>query len=192
MKTNPVVRSNRRLKHLVFSHYSDGEPECACCGETHLEFLALDHRGGWGKRHRERLRKEQGRVTGLAIYRWVRDNGFPKGFQVLCHNCNQSIGAYGYCPHVDGARVVEPTVKERMSQMILDAAVSLVAAGEYPSTLKINSAIGRNAQGMVIAHRNDLMTKGLWPTKAVAPTGKKNVKPTAKEVAAAKKRRRAR
>jgi hypothetical protein len=26
-------------------------------------------------------------------------NNFPDGFQVLCHNCNMSIGLYGYCPH---------------------------------------------------------------------------------------------
>ena len=26
-------------------------------------------------------------------------NNFPKGFQILCHNCNIAKGHYGKCPH---------------------------------------------------------------------------------------------
>jgi hypothetical protein len=30
---------------------------------------------------------------------WLKRNGYPKGFRVLCHNCNSARGLYGYCPH---------------------------------------------------------------------------------------------
>jgi hypothetical protein len=33
------------------------------------------------------------------MYVWLRDNGWPEGYRVLCHNCNSARGLYGYCPH---------------------------------------------------------------------------------------------
>lgn len=66
---------------------------CACCGEGRIEFLALDHIGGGGNVHR----KEVG--SGYHMYRWIINNNYPPGFQVLCHNCNMANGFYGYCPH---------------------------------------------------------------------------------------------
>ena len=66
---------------------------CVCCGQDRVQFLALDHVDGDGARHR----KEIG--TGGAFYRWLKQNGFPPGLQVLCHNCNLAQSAYGSCPH---------------------------------------------------------------------------------------------
>lgn len=34
---------------------------------------------------------------GKNLYYWLLVHNFPKGFRVLCHNCNQSLGMYGYC-----------------------------------------------------------------------------------------------
>lgn len=35
-----------------------------------------------------------------GIYRWLKDQGFPEGFRVLCHNCNQGRESNGgICPH---------------------------------------------------------------------------------------------
>lgn len=73
---------------------------CACCGESRYEFLAIDHINGNGNRER----KEQGNRGGASFYRLLIRNGFPPGYRVLCHNCNMSLGAYGYCPHK-----IEPT-----------------------------------------------------------------------------------
>lgn len=65
---------------------------CACCGESRYEFLVIDHVLGGGTAHRKRLRKR-------TIYAWLKENGYPPGFRVLCVNCNHSLGLYGYCPH---------------------------------------------------------------------------------------------
>lgn len=67
--------------------------KCTCCGEEQYEFLVIDHVNGGGDNHR----REIGR--GAVVYRWLADHGYPDGFQVLCHNCNSSLGHYGYCPH---------------------------------------------------------------------------------------------
>jgi hypothetical protein len=68
--------------------------KCDCCGEERPEFLALDHiNGGGGKERRNG-------ITGITLMRKLKKEGYPKGiFRVLCHNCNLSLGFYGYCPH---------------------------------------------------------------------------------------------
>lgn len=88
----------REKRKAVLSSYSPGGvPRCACCGETAMEFLSLDHPSGGGARHRRQLGGAAG--TNKNVYRWILRKDFPPGFRVLCHNCNQAIGAYGYCPH---------------------------------------------------------------------------------------------
>lgn len=87
-----INRRNRALRVKVLTHYSGGgPPTCACCGETILEFLALDHINGGGRQHRKTIK--------IRWWEWLRKHGFPEGFRVLCHNCNQAIGVYGKCPH---------------------------------------------------------------------------------------------
>lgn len=70
--------------------------KCACCGETEPAFLAIDHVNGDGKAHRATL-PSVGR--GGVIYRWLKAQGWPEGFQVLCHNCNHAKELRGGCPH---------------------------------------------------------------------------------------------
>ena len=88
-----LYRKQRRLDILI--HYGGDPPKCDCCGETILEFLCLDHRNGGGNKHRKAL----GVPSGAVVYQWVKNHGFPKGFRVLCYNCNNSYGHYNYCPH---------------------------------------------------------------------------------------------
>jgi len=83
-------KSMYRLKLEVFTAY--GGAFCKCCGDSHIEFLALDHMGNDGAEHRRQ-------VTNSGVYRSLRQKGFPKGYQVLCHNCNWAKYAYGECPH---------------------------------------------------------------------------------------------
>lgn len=71
------------IRLIVLKYYSDKEiPECKC-GERHLEFLEIDHINGGGKLHRRTLH-----LYGNALYRWLIKNNYPKGYQVLCSNCN--------------------------------------------------------------------------------------------------------
>jgi hypothetical protein len=68
--------------------------KCVCCGETRPEFLALDHILGGGNKERKTG------ITGVRLIRKLKREGYPAGkIQILCHNCNLSIGFYGYCPH---------------------------------------------------------------------------------------------
>jgi len=59
-----------------------------------MEFLAIDHINGGGEKERRKLRR-----GGVNFCIWLRSHDFPKGYRVLCHNCNMSLGIYGYCPH---------------------------------------------------------------------------------------------
>ena len=84
--------SLRILKDEVYTAY--GGYHCACCGETHKEFLTVDHINGDGKEHRKLA---GGNTKG--IYRWLKKHNFPPGFRILCMNCNFALGHSGYCPH---------------------------------------------------------------------------------------------
>lgn len=83
----------KKLKLWVLTYYSNGIPRCECCGETHIEFLTINHKNGGGNKHRKKI--------GIGnFYRWLIKNNYPSGFNVLCMNCNFSLGKFGYCPHV--------------------------------------------------------------------------------------------
>jgi len=81
---------NHRLKQSVIQAYGG---QCACCGETELCFLCIDHIGGGGTKHRESTGK------GHRFYEWLRRQGYPPGYQVLCYNCNAAKESPGGCPH---------------------------------------------------------------------------------------------
>jgi hypothetical protein len=66
---------------------------CRCCGETWKPFLTIDHIDGGGNQHRKK-------VGAANVYRWLRLNGYPPGFQVLCMNCQFGKRICGVCPHV--------------------------------------------------------------------------------------------
>lgn len=85
------IKRNLTLKLDAFDAY--GGARCACCGETAIEFLQLDHVHNDGAVDRKRG------LVGGAIYRWLKNHGYPIGFQVLCANCNFAKGLHGYCPH---------------------------------------------------------------------------------------------
>lgn len=55
---------------------------CICCGETYLPYLDLDHINGGGTKHRKQL------GWGVAYFKYLKDNHWPQGIQVLCGNCH--------------------------------------------------------------------------------------------------------
>lgn len=89
--------NGRKTKYECFMQY--GGIICACCKDTNFEFLAIDHIDGGGNRHRREVSTTGNRLVGIGFYLWLKRNGWPPGFRVLCHNCNFSLGAFGYCPH---------------------------------------------------------------------------------------------
>lgn len=82
-------------KRLVINHYG---VVCACCGESEIVFLVIDHINGGGNTHRK--------VTGSGsnFYYWLIKNKYPIGYQVLCHNCNFAK-IHGECPHKNKTRL---------------------------------------------------------------------------------------
>ena len=63
----------------ILSHYSSGLMKCAHCGFDDIRALSIDHINGGGAPHRK--------ITGNDVYGWLKRNGFPEGYQVLCMNC---------------------------------------------------------------------------------------------------------
>lgn len=96
---NWIKKNQRKLRLQCIYYYSNGKNSCKCCGESHTEFLAIDHENGGGSKHRKEIKKKC-----YSIYSFLIKNNFPKGFRVLCHNCNMSLGFYGYCPHDNDAK----------------------------------------------------------------------------------------
>ena len=98
-------RSIAKLKNDVLNAYGT---VCACCGEEDIRFLTVDHINNDGAAHRKSLTGTN-KAAGHNIYRWLRQNNYPPGFQILCMNCN--AGRHwngGECPHKDpfGPKVV--------------------------------------------------------------------------------------
>jgi hypothetical protein len=82
----------RRLARIdCIIHYSKGKKECECCGEKNMEFLTIDHINGNGNKHRKEIKE--------YIPLFLKKKRFPKGYRILCYNCNCSLGFYKYCPH---------------------------------------------------------------------------------------------
>ena len=158
MDASYSTRTRIRLRVEVFEHYCKGAPVCACpgCGVTWLEFLSIDHVHGGGVEHYRA-------VSGRNIYAWLKRNNFPAGFRVLCHNCNQSYGNYGYCPH-SGKQITEkPLVFWEIAEAkVLQAAAALVQSGIAPSLRFLEQESGVSSVSEV---RSRLLRRGEWPFK---------------------------
>jgi hypothetical protein len=75
---------------LVLAAYG---AHCACCGETDLHFLTLDHIGGGGH-------KDKRLIGYISILKRVIEEGFPKEkYRILCMNCNWGTRGGRKCPH---------------------------------------------------------------------------------------------
>ena len=68
----------KKFKRLVFQHYGE---QCACCGESHIDFLTIDHIKGNGNKHRKNMGSSN-------ILDYLVKNNYPEEFQTLCMNCN--------------------------------------------------------------------------------------------------------
>ena len=92
----------QRIKDLtleVYSHYSKAVsnsdvPVCACigCGVKRIEFLSLDHING------RKSMNHGPHVKAEKLCRRLKRDGYPKGMQVLCWNCNSAKSNDPFCP----------------------------------------------------------------------------------------------
>lgn len=81
-----------RLRSTVLSAYGN---KCVCCSEIEYAFLTIDHIAENGSDHLRSI----GASSNMSFYRWLRDNNYPSGFQILCWNCNIAKHNYNICPH---------------------------------------------------------------------------------------------
>jgi hypothetical protein len=72
-----------RVRIEILTHYGNGIAKCAMCGIEDMRVLTIDHINGGGKKHRESINKK----AGHDFYKWLKDNAYPDGYQVLCANC---------------------------------------------------------------------------------------------------------
>jgi hypothetical protein len=79
-----------KLKLAAFEAYGNA---CACCGETRVEFLSIDHIDP------TTAKRGTSERSGVGLYRMLRNQQYPTGYRVLCMNCNFARGHFGYCPH---------------------------------------------------------------------------------------------
>jgi hypothetical protein len=91
-----MCKSTDKLRLEVFNHYCDGTVRCQCpgCPVTYIGFLEMDHVNGDGAAHRKANNLGTG---GARLWRELRRQGYPEGFQVLCSNCNSSKGTKSAC-----------------------------------------------------------------------------------------------
>ena len=83
-----------KMRSMVMRTYSGENPRCACCGEDEERFLTIDHENNDGNIERKKI------ATGHTFYRYLINHGFPKGYQVLCYNCNLGRAKNrNACPH---------------------------------------------------------------------------------------------
>jgi len=99
-----VRNSQQRLRMEIITHYGGNPPKCACCNESNIGFLTLDHINNDGAQDR----KLHG--YGPVLNMWIIKNNFPEGYQVLCYNCNCGKARNKrVCPH-KGNIVAQKTI----------------------------------------------------------------------------------
>lgn len=84
-----------KYRNIVLEYYGN---KCSCCKEENYLFLTIDHINNDGYKD---LTASGYRYSGMAMYlRLIREK-FPKGYQILCFNCNLGKARNsGICPHV--------------------------------------------------------------------------------------------
>ena len=84
-----AILMHKKVKLEVFAHYSHRYPPyCAnpfgqhSAPYTDMRALSIDHVQGGGTVHRWKLG-----FSGYHFWTWLKKQGLPEGYQVLCMNC---------------------------------------------------------------------------------------------------------
>lgn len=94
-KNKNVKRKYLRSYKKVNALQMVGSGACACCKESNVQFLNIDHINNNGNEERELLG-----LVGQNMYAAVSD-GMREidDLRVLCYNCNCARGNYKFCSH---------------------------------------------------------------------------------------------
>lgn len=96
MREASALRENRRTARKtvtqadIIAAYGG---RCECCGETETRFLSLDHVNGGGTKHRAML------GGGRKLRQFLKAEGWPSGYRILCMNCQFGTRYGQTCPH---------------------------------------------------------------------------------------------
>ena len=124
LETNRQKYFNLKLE--VLTHYGGGKLACVKCGFNDIRALSIDHINNDGGEHRKVVKSGR-------IYKWLRDNHYPEGYQTLCMNC-QFIKKFEY---------VSPNYTAKIIQSVSKRARIWVARREMPFyTREITLALG--------------------------------------------------
>lgn len=74
-------RKGQELKREVLTYYGNGKCACVRCRQQELACLSIDHIDG------RKTYCRGGSATGQTLYLWLKNNGYPEGYQTLCMNC---------------------------------------------------------------------------------------------------------
>jgi len=70
----------RRMKREALTYYGRGKLACVLCGQSNIACLSIDHIKGDGNAHKRKIKRTR-------IYYWLKEQGYPEGYQTLCMNC---------------------------------------------------------------------------------------------------------
>lgn len=79
---NEIAANQLKLKIDVLTHYGNGKCACVKCGCSDVRTLTIDHVNGGGNNHR----RISGLSGGTEMYRWLKKQKYPTGYQTLCMN----------------------------------------------------------------------------------------------------------
>lgn len=91
-KDTAYTRHRRKIRKLMLNKYSNNDVRCKYCKETDERCLTFHHVNGGGTKDR----REKG-YSSLPSYLY-KHNVPIEEIEILCQNCNKSLGHYGYLP----------------------------------------------------------------------------------------------
>jgi hypothetical protein len=89
-----LAGSRRAARATVMQMYGG---RCACCGETQIEFLTIDHINGNGIEHRASLGISKSNHS--SFYAKLAQEPKRDDLMILCANCHMAKDLFGGCPH---------------------------------------------------------------------------------------------
>ena len=82
------ARERRRRQRIeALTHYGNGKLACVKCGFNDIRALTLDHIDG--REMNDKVARQRGKKveTSAHLCRRLKREGYPKGYQTLCMNC---------------------------------------------------------------------------------------------------------